>query len=233
MSKPKINPTPEPVVQSDVDVARATIGRIQQELAALDTEARTAESEVAPIATAAATARQRRTGLVARLLNIGGAEPDEVAAIDRELDEVARIERRAALVTEAKQTGVADREARRAALVQQTCDARRALVVAQFDALQAEIMGTRLPELRQAAEQFRLALGSVIGAGRVHCALAQVLREQHGVSRQPLGVERAVTIHDLPVVGFGVADGGRVNMLRVDATEAAERAFVEGMRGLG
>lgn len=238
-AKPRL--TAVPVVADTAPISEASVvGRAKAEVAAILAEYdRLAEStrivESQPHEKVAGQAQSQAQGLRQRMRAAftrkgagAPADPNEpdMAALSDQLVEVERAERRAALIAEAKQSALNDLAAQGTALHPKLAAAKQALVVAQFDAAGVDIREQLLPAFMAAAEQLRLAYGKLVGAGRAHNAMAQVLRERHDTTRQPLGVERPVTQIYLNVVGFGLDVNG-YNRVVIDAGAASDAACVE------
>jgi hypothetical protein len=197
--------------------------RIEAERQRIEQGARPAIAQAGSAQQARQTLRQK----IAAMLKLGGAIDTgdaELKALTKQIVAGESAEIIAAAAQAAKDAELAELNEQARELHQQTKQIEQELAGAQLELAASEINSTLIPQLRDAAARFERALGSLIGAGQAHCELAQRAREQFGVSVSSLGTDRPVTVHDLALVGFGIADNHGFCTLRLDATQATEQA---------
>lgn len=225
---------PAPPPENRASRAHATLnealGRMnaqQARIAGIGAAAQPAEAATSNLA----SLRQQRQAVIARQLEAGGVNTDDVELREIEglitLAEVSENRNRSAL--QAQQQLVADLQAQHQRIaVDELPGLRRELAEAQFEAATSEIQQVLIPDLRAAAAQLGAAYARLAGAGQAHFDMANELRERHGLYVQHLGQEwpqKKIVL--TAAVGFGISDDGNFNTLVIDASEQLLAAHAE------
>jgi hypothetical protein len=218
-----------------LESARAVLDEITRQLDALHVQIADVEAGAAPAAAAAGAAaslRQQKTGMFARMLKLGKVDTaaPEVRAIDKQLADAETVERQSAAVVAARGEVIAELQAQVAELSARLPAARRELALAQFEEAGQDIRNELLPAFRAACAALGSSYARLVGAGSAHSQLARVLREQHGVTGQALGIEFPATSINIAVVGFGLDGNDGFNNLRVDVRAEIDAAAAEALK---
>lgn len=218
-----------------LDAARAALREVHEQIASLDAERARVASAAEPASAATSTAaslKQQRTGLLARMLRLGRVdqrEPD-VERLSREIVTAEAAAGQAAAVLEARDHVLADLSAQITERHQRLPALQRELAEAQLEAATTEINSELVPQLRAAAGELGAIYGKLLGAGMAHVQLSQEARERHGIAVSSLGNAFPHTRIVLNPVGFGIEDGGNYNTLLIEMRPAAEAAHADALR---
>lgn len=205
--------------------AQANVADLHDQLAAINERRRLVEQGAAPVEAAAGTAqtlRQQLSTAIARMLKAGKVDrgAPELRAIDRALAPAEVSEREAVAVLQTKAILLAELDAEATTLASQLQAARVELLQAQHGAARSEIERELLPSYRRTCEAQASAYARLAGAGQAHCEIARELRDQHGITSPPLGVDYPQGRLIFVAVGFGLDHGDGFNTIGIDTSAA-------------
>jgi len=220
-----------PVVDPLV-AARERVADLKRQLAEVEAAVARAKNATSPVEAKASAAqgwRQKLKAIFARQLEAGSLDTatPEIATLTSELASTENDERQADAIAEARRGVVADYQTQAADLRSQLAVAQRALDEARVTALNTEIQELKATYRAAAEAFFRGPHARLLAAGVLSCEMTQNLNAKHGISTQSSGAPMPDRVIVLNPIGFGFADGGGFNQLRIDCGSALAAAYAE------